>query len=260
MSIKSIKSKINDKICVPVIGLTLTEFLDNLITIQEQHNFVELRLDYICDLETKDLLKIKKILTVKSITTCRPNWEGGFYNKSEIERIEILKKCLELGFDYVDIELKTAMSNCTKIINKKDKPKKKKNQALQDQVEKPNPPTLDLNKKHTDTKIILSYHNFQKTDNYRNLRQIQTRMQGFGCDIKKIACMITKPEDNIILTRLLTNKTKSEEIIVLGMGENSKFMRLNTILLGGFLTFATIGNHKTASGQMTLEEVRNALS
>jgi 3-dehydroquinate dehydratase I len=165
-----------------------------------------------------------------------------------------LQKCLQLGFDFVDIELATAVKNSTRINKPTDKPKKKKNQLLAQDLEKDKPKAaLDLNSRNQNTQIILSYHNFETTPGYRKLREIQARMESFGCHICKFACKINETEDNTNLFRLLTNKTKKDQLIVLGMGNKSKLLRITSPLLGGLLTFATIENNSTASGQLSFE-------
>lgn len=40
----------------------------------------------------------------------RPIWEGGQYKGDEIKRREALRLALELGADYIDIELKVVIS------------------------------------------------------------------------------------------------------------------------------------------------------
>jgi 3-dehydroquinate dehydratase / shikimate dehydrogenase len=246
-------------ICVPVAYQDYDEFVSSLVTIQDQNDFVELRLDYIKDLNEAMVENIFQILKVKAIATCRSKDEGGKWSSSEVQRLQILSKCLMLGFDYVDIELKTAKENSSAIIIPNSKPKKKKNQQIQDAIIKQKP-VLDLNTKHPNTQIILSYHNFESTDNYRNLRKIQNSMEGFHCDIKKIVCQANSNRDIQIMTRLLVSKSQSEKMIVLSMGEYGSFTRVYNLVLGNYLTFATVEGLKTAKGQMTATEVTKILS
>ncbi len=42
------------------------------------------------------------------IVTCRPTWEGGWFNGSEEERLDILGDALSGGADYVDVEFSAA--------------------------------------------------------------------------------------------------------------------------------------------------------
>jgi 3-dehydroquinate dehydratase len=249
-------SKLN--ICIPVLGDSLEEFLKNLEIAQSHSDFVELRLDYINNLELDQVEIIKNHLKVQAIATCRAKFEGGKFENEENKRLKIIQKCLQLGFDYVDIELATAIKYCSRLIKSTDKPKKKKNQLIADTQTKI--PILDLNSKQLKTKIILSFHDFSTTPNYRKLRLIQTKMNSFGCDVCKLACQINSEQDNVNLVRLLTSKSKNESMIVVGIGSKSKFIRIATVLLGGLLTFATVNNMSSASGQLNIDETKELLA
>lgn len=85
----------NIKICSPVIGKTLREFLINLDKVQEISEMVELRVDDIKNLSRKDLEFIRKKTTKEVIFTCR--------------RKEIILKALDLGFDYIDVDFSLIM-------------------------------------------------------------------------------------------------------------------------------------------------------
>lgn len=41
---------------------------------------------------------------------CRPIWEGGQYDAGENERMDVLWLAMELGADYIDVELQVAVS------------------------------------------------------------------------------------------------------------------------------------------------------
>lgn len=41
-----------------------------------------------------------------SCVICRPKWEGGEYEGDDKQRLEALLLAMELGADYVDVELK----------------------------------------------------------------------------------------------------------------------------------------------------------
>jgi len=81
------------KICTPVIGKNLKEFLENLEKIQQVSNFIELRVDKIKNLTEKDLRLIRKKTKKEAILTCREK--------------EILFKACRLGFQFIDIDLET---------------------------------------------------------------------------------------------------------------------------------------------------------
>jgi len=216
----------NIKICIPVIGRNLEEFLENLNKIQKICDCVELRVDYIKNLKIKDIEVIKNEVKKEAIFTCRKKDEGGKFAGSEKERLEILEKALELDFDYVDIELSS--------INQ-----------------------INLSAKNKEAKIICSYHNFKKTPDYKELEIIANQMREYKASVLKIATMSHNEEDNRKLFKLLLNKCKEEKMIVLGMGEVGKITRILLPLLGGYLTYANIDSSEIAPGQINIEELEN---
>jgi len=216
----------NIKICIPVIGRNLEEFLENLNKIQKICDCVELRVDYIKNLKIKDIEVIKNEVKKEAIFTCRKKDEGGKFAGSEKERLEILEKALELDFDYVDIELSS--------INQ-----------------------INLSAKNKEAKIICSYHNFKKTPDYKELEIIANQMREYKASVLKIATMSHNEEDNRKLFKLLLNKCKEEKMIVLGMEEVGKITRILLPLLGGYLTYANIDSSEIASGQINIEELEN---
>jgi 3-dehydroquinate dehydratase/shikimate dehydrogenase len=64
-------------------------------------DLVELRLDAACDPDPAAALAGRGHPV---IVTCRPRWEGGHFAGSEDERQALLRRALELGADYVDVE------------------------------------------------------------------------------------------------------------------------------------------------------------
>lgn len=47
----------------------------------------------------------------------RPTWEGGRYNGDESKRREALRLAMELGADYIDVELKVEDPKCYTVYN-----------------------------------------------------------------------------------------------------------------------------------------------
>lgn len=219
----------NIKICVPVVGRNLEQFLENLNKIEKVCDLVELRVDYIENLKLEDVDVILSEIKMESIFTCRKKDEGGKFTGSEKSRLQILENALNKNFDHVDIELSSI-----------------------DQI--------NLLGKNEQTKIICSYHDFNKTSSYENLEDIANQMRRKNIDILKITTMSSGEEDNKKLLKLLLNKGKNEEMIALGMGSEGKVTRILSPLLGGYLTYANIGDNKTASGQINMGELKNIYS
>lgn len=214
----------NIKICTPVIGNTLEKFLENLQKIQKISKFVELRVDYIKNLSETNVETIKENTKVDSIFTCRKKEEGGFFEGTEEERRAILKKAIDAQFDFVDIELST---------------------MKQEEIPK-----------HGNTKIIVSYHNFEKTPSYWDMQSIIYEMNTYKPDVLKIATMMKEEYESTKIYRLLTNKPHNEERIVIGMGEKGRMTRILGPLLGSYLTYAATEFGGSAPGQIELEELK----
>ncbi len=213
----------NIRICTPVIGETLDEFLENLKNTQEISDFVELRVDYIQDFTEANVEIIRKETKVQSIFTCRKKEEGGKFQSNEKDRVKILQKAIELGFDHIDIELSTM----------------KENQF-----------------KKSKSKLIISYHNFVETPSYWDMQSIIYEMNEFKPDILKITTMMKEEYESTKIYRLLTNKPHSEERIVIGMGEKGRMTRILGPLLRSYLTYASTKFGESAPGQIDIEELK----
>ena len=214
----------NIRICTPVIGTTLDDFLSNLKKTEEISDFIELRVDYIQDFTETNVEVIRKETNVQSIFTCRKKEEGGKFNGDENNRVGILQKAIELGFDHVDIELSTIK---------------------------------EYQFKRDNTKLIISYHNFVETPSYWDMQSIIYEMNEFKPDILKIATVLTEEYETTKIYRLLTNKPNNEERIVIGMGEKGRMTRILGPLLGSYLTYASTEFGESAPGQIGIEELKN---
>lgn len=217
--------KIPSKLCVPVTGENIEQFLENLQKIQKVHNFVELRFDFIKDFALENILQVKEVLKVSSIFVCRNKKDGGNFLCHDDMCKEILESGLKTGFDFVDIDF-----SCIK--------------------------NLDLINKHPQTKIILSTHNFNETPGYRNLRKIQKQMRGYKPDIIKFATLIKTDKDIQNLLRLILSSKKEDKTIAIGMGQKGKITRILGPILGSPFGFATLQESITAPGQLSFAEMQ----
>ncbi len=214
----------NIRICTPVVGDSLEEFIGNLHKTQEISEFIELRVDHIPHFSIEMVEEIKKRVNKRTIFTCRLHAEGGKYLGAEETRREILQRAIGI-FDHVDIELQTM---------------------------KDHPFTRD-----DKTKIIVSYHNFHETPNFWELQKVVYDMNQLNPDIIKIATMLTKEYESTKIYRLLTNKPHTEERIIIGMGPYGTMTRVLGPLLGGYLTYASTPYGESAPGQIEIRELQN---
>ncbi len=227
--ITSLKN-LQPRICTVVTGETLEEFLENLKDIQKISDLIELRVDYIKNFNSDDLQVIAdhtvnaKSNDKKYIFTLRSSKEGGKFEGNEKERLDMIKNAYQNQFGYVDLELSACKDIDFKSFNR--------------------------------TKTIVSFHNFRVTPNLNRLDQIKNKIKASGADIIKIATFTKSEQDVQNLLRLLINKDKGEEMIVLGMGEVGQITRILSPLLGGYLTFASTESGGSAPGQIDIEQLR----
>lgn len=186
----------------------------------EDIDYLELRLDCIKDItsdKAEDIIKsIKKITQTPIILTNRTSKEGGFFEKSEEERIKILADNAHL-VEITDIELSTEKELRQIVINNANK-------------------------------SIVSYHNFQKTPSQDYLQEVIDDSFKIG-DIPKIAVKPTKIEDTYTILQLLI---QNKGIIAISMDKIGTYTRVMGPVLGAPITYAAI-NNESAPGQLDIK-------
>jgi 3-dehydroquinate dehydratase type I len=188
-------------------------------------DLIELRMDYLKEPELAPFMKDRK---KPFIITNRRKEEGGRYRGDEQERFRILKKAVELGAEYVDVEMRSRRS------------------LLRD---------LIANKKRT--KMMLSFHDFQRTPSQNELRRLCDRMNQLGADVVKIVTFAKSWEDNLqVLSLIPFARKKKQEIVTFCMGEKGKMSRIFAPWMGAAWTYASLSRVKTsAPGQLTVWEM-----
>jgi len=204
-------------ICVTFSKPTVEQFLS-------QHpdvHMIELRLD-LMKLDDAQLCRILS-LPVDVIATCRPNEQ-----MSEKQRYALLCQCISLSARYVDVEIESG----TKFIS-----------AIK-----------SFATKHK-CKLILSYHNFEKTPELPELEDIAEHCHAEQADIVKIACMVKNEHDILNLKSLYST---NYPVIALGMGEKGIITRIKACEWGAPFSFAAATSETaTAPGQVDYKTIRN---
>jgi 3-dehydroquinate dehydratase-1 len=191
----------------------------NLIKTSE---IAEVRLD-LMDLSDRD---IEKVFSAegKIIATCRA---GKF---SDDQRKKKLKKAIESGASYVDIEI--------------DSPDAFKKELISSAH------------KHN-CKVILSYHNFDGTPPTDELNKMVDASFAQGADIAKVACIANSESDAV---RILSLYAKHKNLVALGMGENGRITRVASLQMGAPFSYVSISTAKeTAPGQINRKQMRKVL-
>src|SRR3989344_4696994 len=191
-------------------------------------DLIEVRVDYIRNLNEEDIKKIIKSCEKPSIITNRKKDEGGFFKGNEDERIGILESAINLGVDYIDIEYSSNKNTIKNLIKKKNK-----------------------------TKIIVSHHNFKKTPD--NIVNIYNNIKQLNPDLIKIVTNANSVTDNFKIFNLIKTANKEKrKIIAFCMGSYGEFSRVLSIILGSKITYASIEKGKeSATGQLTINEMAN---
>ena len=211
-------------ICIPIIANNHDDALHDMADASMVADIIELRIDYIKNVDLKRLLERR---TKPLIVTNRPVREGGKFDGSEEDRIALLKLAIRLQADYVDIEHDSIQHLCGDTEHRV--------------------PT-------STTKIIVSYHNFCKTRD--NLTDIYNRLSQSGADIVKIVTHANSITDNVRIYRLL--QQSQMPLISFCMGELGIISRILYKRFGSYLTFASLRTGKeSAPGQISIHEFLN---
>ncbi|MDO8553774.1 MAG: type I 3-dehydroquinate dehydratase [Candidatus Micrarchaeota archaeon] len=197
---------------------------ENVIRSLKGLELAEVRLDALKELKEGDMEKIFS-QSMKLIATYRPD------GKSDEFRKNILIKAIDSGAAYVDIEVESKDEYENEIVKKA---------------------------KQKNCKVIVSYHNYEKTPPRGELEQIIQWCFESGADIAKIACKINSDRDNARLFGLLDSEKK---IIIIGIGEKGKITRIVAPILGSQFTFSSLAVGKeTADGQIEINTMKKAIA
>ena len=179
-------------------------------------DMVELRMDYI-----RRPVNVQRLFEQRpcpAVATCRRQQDGGRWQRSETERVALLRTAIADGADFVDIE-----------------------HDLADQIPR-----------YGNTKRIVSYHNFMETPN--SLEAIHRDMKKKDPDIIKIATLANHPNDNLRALELCKNS--SIPTIAFCMGDMGLPSRILCGKFGAPMTYATFHkDRQMAPGQLSWKEM-----
>ncbi|GAB4816977.1 hypothetical protein N2152v2_004023 [Parachlorella kessleri] len=192
-------------------------------------DLVELRIDYLTSFSPEqDLPRLQHGCPLPAIVTYRPDWEAGKYSGPEGPRLAALRLAAQLGFAYVDIELKAAKEFIG-----------------------------SSGRKPETTRLIVSSHNYEETPPTEELLGLVDRCVAAGADIVKFATMARDISDAARVLHVLQQSTPRRPTIALAMGERGQISRLLAPKFGGFLTFGALSpERQSAPGQPTLQQLR----
>ena len=226
------------KICVPVVETTTEKIIQQ---IQELQNcdLIELRIDFyenIHDLKQVHelLLQVRQQTNLPLLLTYRSLKEGGHIQLSDQEYLSLVQTACQSGcIDIVDIELESG------------------NMLVYELVE-------IAHQNHV--KVLMSYHDFEKTPTVLEMKERLEKMEIMGADICKIAVMPFSYKDVIQLlnTTMEMSQRLTRPLVTMSMGKIGKITRIVGELVGSSITFASVGQ-SSAPGQLTLEDMQTLL-
>ena len=230
------------KICVPIVGKTKTDILEEAKKITTLPvDVVEWRVDWFDDvfatekvLETaKELQEVLKDIPV--LLTFRTSKEGGEKAIEADAYAELNKKAAATGLvDLVDVEAFTG------------------DEVVKDIIEGAHAHGV---------KVVASNHDFDKTPDKDDIVGRLVKMQELGADIPKMAVMPRNKQD--VLTLLSATLEMSEQfadrpIITMSMAGTGVVSRLTGETFGSALTFGA-ASKASAPGQVGVHELKQVL-
>ncbi len=179
---------------------------------------VELRLDYIG--RSVDLARLLKNRPTGVVITCRRKEDGGRWERTEEERLMMIRQAIAMGVEYVDLEDDIA----TKI------------------------------PRYGKTKRIVSIHNFEGTPDH--LESIHESLCKHDADIVKIAVAAHSFHDAARMLRLM--RSAKVPTIGISMGEYGSLTRILATRYGAPFTFCVYNlDRRVAPGQLSFHDMKN---
>lgn len=206
------------RICVVVVN----KDLEAIKSVENLVDLFEVRIDLIGD----GWQEVAKQLKKPWMATNRSTSQGGKWEGDEDARVEELLKALELGPDLVDIELQA--KNLKQVV-----------ETIKQRA-----------------KCVVSFHEWEETPPLEKLEEVVRKELEAGADICKVITNAQKIEDNITVLQLIA-KFPEATLISSSMGSLGSISRVLSPLIGGYLTYASVGEgRESAPGQLTVRDLK----
>ncbi|MCE5296914.1 MAG: shikimate dehydrogenase [Euryarchaeota archaeon] len=213
------------KVCVSVAEKDVRSAVDACISAKERGaDLIEVRFDHM-DQVPMSLLGFGSV-GVPMIATLRSVAEGGRYSGSDDGKVRFLAEAVKEGFSYVDVELGFASM-------------------------------ADLSKAVGDGKMIVSYHDFERTPKTSDMVHLLVSCSAKG-SLAKVAFQINRPKDVLALVEASRAYAETgNDFVAIGMGERGAVTRVLFERFGASFTYASMGAGKEVSpGQIDIGSMR----
>ncbi len=231
------------KICVPIVGTTKEELLQEVEALQSLSvDVVEWRMDWFKEIENLEAAK-EMVKTLREalkdtalLATFRSKKEGGELEVSTAYYVALNKAIADSGCaDLIDVELFTGEHEVKDLV---------------------------AYAHAHGVKVIMSNHDFDKTPSYDEILTRLKAMQNFDADIPKIAVMPTCKKDVLTLLQATNDMHETyadRPIITMSMAGTGVISRLCGEVFGSALTFGA-AKKASAPGQMNVEDLHTVLA
>lgn len=205
--------------CVSIAESGFNNILENIKGVE----MAEIRLEK-ADLTSSQISKLFETHS-NLIATCRAE---GLTNS---RRLQILKTAIDSGAAWIDIEIESEDAYLEEL----------RNYA-----------------KAKGCRVIISYHNYEKTPDNERLNQILIDSVNKGADLVKIATQVVSNSDS---ARLLSLYQFKIPILAIGMGSLGKITRIAALEMGAPFTFVRANNlFQTAPGQLSESQTKDIIN
>ena len=183
---------------------------------------VEIRLDLFREFNLAEIEKLLQASTGKTVFTLRRRAAGGGFSGSEEKRFSLLSQLFSLNPDYIDIEFDT-------------------NQQF----------VQEIHKQYPNSKIISSYHNFEKTP--KDLELVLQKMVSLEAYAYKICTTAITISDSYKILRFVQKQaSKGLRIIGIALGEYGRITRKEGLQAGNYLNYTVLHNSDSCAPGLRL--------
>ncbi|MFZ0448152.1 MAG: type I 3-dehydroquinate dehydratase [Desulfatiglandaceae bacterium] len=208
------------KIAVSIAAQDTAGVVAKMARASELAEVFEIRLDLMASFDLKQIIRNT---TKPVIVTYRSRKEGGRGLAHYATRVSLLQQAVAAGAAFVDVEFSMPLGFRESILrNRKE------------------------------SRVILSHHILNGTPSRKALGRLLDRMAASGPDVIKIVTRARNAEDNLRVLNLIPKARElGTEIIAFCMGREGRISRIASPLMGGYLTFASLGpGEEAAAGQI----------
>lgn len=217
-------------ICIPIMARDNAEAIKKMARISPLADLMEIRLDVMVSFDIKEIIQAAK---KPVIVTYRSKKEGGSGLARYETRVRHLLRAIEVGADFVDLEFSM-----------------------------PQIYRQEIFRSGGSSRLIISSHLSNMTPPRQKLEDLFRKMTATGADIVKIITYARAPEDNLrVLGLIPLARALGVKIIAFCMGPEGRMSRIFTLMMGGYLSFASFEEgQESASGQIPVKKMREIMT